>query len=720
MLVTYPVTSLIRLFSTLVILSLSRYGGVAQAQDEFKVFSYWQNLPDYSNNLYQIFVKDAEAKLNARSKTIAALQSQSDWITRQLFVRSTLDSIMGSFPDKTPLHPKITGRIDHEKYLIEKLHFQSRPNFYVTAALFLPKNILYPAPAILFCSGHAAEGFRSPTYQHMILNYVQKGFIVLAFDPIGQGERYQYFDQQGQPYLGPTKEHSKAGNQVFITGLSPANYFVWDGIRALDYLMQRPEVDPERIGVTGRSGGGTQTAYLMAYDERIAAAAPECYLTTFDRLLKSRGPQDAEQNLMYFLDALDLPDLVQVRAPKPTLVITTTEDIFPISGARDLFDESQHIYEAFNQSSHLAMVEDHAGHQSTSANREAAYAFFRKHLNHPGDTSDEPVDTLPPQSLWITEQGQVVKDLGSETIFSLNKAMSNQIMMQRDRQAKEASYYEQLPKVVAKLLQYRPPKEDLEIVYSGTFIKEGIQVEKYLLGSKESYFIPLIKLAKKTSEHRAVLVLDEEGKSRPLKKDGLAWLLARRGFSVFLPDLSGLGEMGGGYHGGDARLSDVPINVWYGGILVNQSPVAVRIKELKWIKDFMRANSANSTTEMDIIARGYIGADVLHAAALGVQFKRTILVNSLVSYQSILDTSDYLPKWIMSAVAGSHEYYDLSHLSSFCSDLLLINPMTASGDVAKDGSVNTYSSIAPMVEVQMHPRGKEGELFASILAKLGL
>ena len=109
----------------------------------------------------------------------------------------------------------------------------------------------------------------------MILNLVKKGFAVFAFDPYGQGERLQYFDEkEGKSRFSPTREHSYPGAQLFINGASTAKYMIWDGIRAVDYLLTRKEVDPERIGITGRSGGGTQSSHIAAFDDRIKAAAP--------------------------------------------------------------------------------------------------------------------------------------------------------------------------------------------------------------------------------------------------------------------------------------------------------------------------------------------------------------------------------------------------------------------------------------------------------------
>ena len=195
--------------------------------------------------------------------------------------------------------------------------FESRPGFYVTSSLFLQKKAKGKSPVVIYCSGHSAEGYRSSTYLHIIVNLVKKGFMVFAFDPIGQGERLEYFDPaSGKSVIGgATKEHSYPGSQAFITGGSHAGYMIWDGIRAVDYLLSRKDVDPARIGITGRSGGGTQSAYISAIDERIYAAAPECYITNLTRIFKTIGPQDAEQNLFNGISSgIDHPDYLAVRA----------------------------------------------------------------------------------------------------------------------------------------------------------------------------------------------------------------------------------------------------------------------------------------------------------------------------------------------------------------------------------------------------------------------
>ena len=335
-----------------------------RAQEDLLVNNYWVYNGDMTNALYDHICGYAFSQLKERWTHVEGLKTRNDWTIRQTEVKKIMAEIVGEFPAKTPLNPVITGTIKKDGFTVEKLYFESRPGFYVTAALFLPAAKKGKQPAIIYCCGHSDDGFRSGAYQRLILNLVKKGFIVLAFDPVGQGERIQYLDSNGvKSIFGPTKEHSYPGTQSFVSGRTPANYFIWDGIRVVDYLLTRKEVDPARIGITGRSGGGTQTAYIAAMDDRILASAPECYITTFDKLLRSRGPQDAEQNLMYALKkGFDLSDLIEVRAPKPTLMVTTTRDIFSIQGARDVFKEAQNAYIAFGEPGNLSMVEDDDGH----------------------------------------------------------------------------------------------------------------------------------------------------------------------------------------------------------------------------------------------------------------------------------------------------------------------------------------------------------------------
>ena len=170
------------------------------------------------------------------------------------------------------------------------------PNFYVTGCLFIPDGIEEKAPAILNVFGHNQEAFRAELYQLVYLNLVRKGFIVLAIDPLGQGEAVQYYDPDlGFSSVGYTVlEHCYFGNICFLTGVSPGRYFAWDGIRGIDYLLTRDDVDPDRIGVTGFSGGGAVTSYISALDDRVKVSVPCSWPVASRRQTETKGTQDAE------------------------------------------------------------------------------------------------------------------------------------------------------------------------------------------------------------------------------------------------------------------------------------------------------------------------------------------------------------------------------------------------------------------------------------------
>jgi hypothetical protein len=256
------------------------------AQDELDVLKdNWLEFTDAPNALYHHLTGQAYELLELRSGKISGISTLNNWQERQKEIREILWDIVGPFPAKTPLNPQVTRIVDKKSYRVEHIIFESQPGFYVTSSLFIPAGLKgkTKAPAVIYCSGHSVEGYRSQVYQYVILNLVSKGFIVFAFDPVGQGERLEYYNSEtGNSIIGgPTKEHSYPGAQAFITGSSQAMYMIWDGIRAVDYLLTREEVDPSRIGITGRSGGGTQSAYIAAFDDRIYAAAPENYITNY-------------------------------------------------------------------------------------------------------------------------------------------------------------------------------------------------------------------------------------------------------------------------------------------------------------------------------------------------------------------------------------------------------------------------------------------------------
>jgi len=663
-----------------------------QSQDDVNLFDFWKYYSDAENAMYKTSCALAFKQLQERKATMAALNTESDYLARQAFVKEKLRELIGPFPEKSPLNAHVTGVIKKEDYTVEKVIYESVPGYYVTAALFLPKKRKGKAPAVIYASGHTANGFRSETYQHICINLVKKGFVVLAFDPVGQGERLQYYNEkEGKSRFGPTTEHSYPGAQCYISGYSPTKYFIWDGIRSVDYLLSRKEVDPERIGMTGRSGGGTQTAFTAAVDERILAAAPECFITSMEYVLKSIGPQDAEQNLYHMLsEGIDHGDLLEVRAPRPGLMITTTRDFFSIQGARETFGEVKQFYDILGAGDQIGMVEDDSVHASTKRNREAMYAFFQKYLNNPGSSTDLDVEVLDEKELWATETGQLATSLKGETIYSLNKlVIQNQIAKLKVLRGSE-DFNEHITRVEKEAKQisgFRDPDDFGKSVFSGRYVKKEYLLEKYLVPGSGDYMLPaalFIPVEKQNGE--VVLILDDRGMEQAVSKDSLlVHSMVKQGYSVLLFDVPGIGSLGPGYLRGDAYIDNTSYNQWFAGIHTNKSIVGMRAEDIIRMIHFIETEYKDMET-ITAISKGPVGSEILHAAVFDDAIKNVCLIEPFLSFADIALSRDYLPAYIPSTVAGAIDKYDLPDLMAVLSSrkVLIVNPLTANGVPAED------------------------------------
>ncbi|MEG3659002.1 acetylxylan esterase [Arenibacter palladensis] len=646
------------------------------SQTNYSILDFWKYYSDAENQLYKQQAEISFQSLIERKESISKLQTKNDWEGHQQVIKERLHASIGDLPVKTPLNPVITKRIKKEGYSVEKLYFESMPGVRVTAAFFIPHGKKKNLPTIIYCSGHSDLAFRSDIYQHVILNLVKKGFAVFAFDPYGQGERLQYFDEKkGKSRFGPTQEHSFPGAQLFINGASTAKYMIWDGIRAVDYLLKRKEVDPNRIGITGRSGGGTQSSHIAAFDERIKASAPECYITTLEYQLKSGGPQDAEQNFPKGIQlGLDHADLLEVRAPKPTLMITTTRDIFSIQGARDTYEEAQLAYKAFDKSENLRMVEDNAGHQSTLRNREAMYAFFQKHLDNPGDSKDEEVSIFPVEELYVTETGQFSTSVGSKFLFDVNSDLTkkNMEVLKGSRQNIDQHLIDLKQKVQA-ISGYTENNKKAKLIFSGQTEFETYFLNKYLIIEEGDKIIPLVTFVPKQTSKRSVLYLDDLANKMSDEAYAIPIELAKKGITVIVPDLPGYGELGPGYLKGDAYFENTSYNQWFTGILNGKSTISLHMEAIETLLEVCKTNLKLDDKEFMGISKGGFNSSLLHAAVSGVEFSRMLFLDPMPSFQYVVSNKDYNPAYIPFTVAGALPHYDLPDLSvAFAPNKLMI------------------------------------------------
>ncbi|HEV8504911.1 MAG TPA: acetylxylan esterase [Chitinophagaceae bacterium] len=703
---TCCLTKLFELFLCILFLN-----NVVYSQKEFNVLQGWIQFSDARNSMYHYLADQAYSLLENRSDEMAKLLSLPAWQQRQQWLHKTFLNIVGAFPEKTPLNANIERTLSKDNYKVEHIIFESQPGFYVTSSLFIPNNLKNgKAPAIIYCSGHSDDAYRNPEYQRAILNLVEKGFIVFAFDPIGQGERLQYYDSATKTsYIKERdQEHSYAGAQLFITGSSLARYMIWDGMRAIDYLITRKEVDTSRIGITGRSGGGTQSAYIAAFDNRIKVLVTESYITNFKRLIQSSGPQCAEQDMFHAIKSgMDMADLVEVRAPLPTMIISTTRDAtFSIQGAIETADEVLRIYQAYNKQNDFRLVIDDAPHASTKKDREAMYAFFQKYLMDTGDSTDKEVKLLSAEELQVTKTGQVTTSLGSETVFSLNQKVLDNLNDQLQPVRKNfPRYLSNVIESAKKLSGYQEPLKINQPVFTGRLSKENYAIEKYFVKSEGDYVIPYLLIKPNHPTHRGLIYLNPSGKStEALPGQEIEWFVSI-GFTVLAPDLLGYGEIGPGDFRGDSYIHGVSYNVWFLSMLINRSIVGIQAGDIVKLTSLLR----KETNEVYAIAIKELSPALLHAAAFDTMIKHIALIESYSSYRSLVLNHYYNSNYVHSAVPAALTAYDLPDLAASLAPrkLMIAGPRDGAGTRKDSTIINEDLSI---IKAAYHYKKADGNL----------
>ena len=371
----------------------------------------------------------------AEERNLVALNSPKSRQDAEAYIRSLREKIracFGPLPEKTPLNPRVTRTVQRDAYNIENVIFESRPGFLVTANLYLPNGRAARLPGVVGTCGHTNNGKAADVYQSFAQGLARLGYVVLLYDPMGQGERLQYVDEKWQPRRGTgTSEHNYAGSQQFLVDEFFGTWRAWDGIRALDYLLSRPEVDPRHIGVTGNSGGGTMTTWLCGLEQRWTMAAPSCFVTTFRRNMENELPADTEQCPPRALAlSLDHADFLAALAPKPIIVLGQERDFFDARGNEEAYLRLKRLYSLLGAGDNVAWYLGPSEHGYTKDNREAMYRFFNR-ITGVSNATQEPALTIEKEeTLWCTPHGQVA-ELSSRPVYSFTREKSQALAKKR-------------------------------------------------------------------------------------------------------------------------------------------------------------------------------------------------------------------------------------------------------------------------------------------------
>lgn len=555
-----------------------------------------------------------------------ALQTAEAVRQRQALAREALLAGIGGLPPSdTPLNARVTGSVEADGFRIENVIFESRPHDYVTANLYLPKAISGRTGAVLFLCGHHAAAKQQPEYQSVCQTLARAGLVVLAQDPVGQGERLSYFDPATGQATVPacTRDHDTAGAQCRFVGDGLARYFLHDAMRGIDYLASRPEVDPACIGVTGNSGGGTQTSLVMLADPRVAAAAPGTFIMTRDAYQRTGQPQDAEQIWPGFTRAgCDHEDILLALAPKPVCVLAVSYDFFPIEGTRRTVERARRIWHLFGSEANLELVEDRATHAYTPPLARAAARFFARHLlgREVDLTGFEPAP-LPAEKLQCTRTGQVRGDFSdAEFVFDANVARLAEAEQARRARPESERKMRARDWLRAEVFRDRisiPP--NLRVIESRRRVGEcDVDIGFWWSQPDLANLGMLIRSSGAASVERVVLALWNDGTAAISRHADWIGQRCRAGEAVLVLDVSGLGALkpdpinGGELHGFYGTWHKFADDLdWIGDSLV-----ALRTYEVLRALDVLAEWPGVSTKQLRLHACGAMGLHARLAAAL--------------------------------------------------------------------------------------------------------
>ncbi len=344
---------------------------------------------------------DAEVQ-RIESACLTDVHTLADWEAQRGTRREELLDALGLWPlpERTPLQAVVTGTLEGDGFTVEKLHFQSQPGLYVTANLYLPRDRTRAAPAVLYVCGHSevktnGVSYGNKThYQHHGASWARNGYVCLVLDTLQLGEIQG--DHHGTYRLAQWWWNSR--------GYTPAGVEAWNGIRALDYLETRPEVDRTRIGMTGRSGGGSYTWTTAAIDERIRVAAPVAGITDL-RNQVCDGSVEGHCDCMFFVNThrWDFALNAALMAPRPLLIVNTDADsLFPLDGVQRLFAQTRRIYSLYDAYDQLGLVIGPGPHADTQNLQVPVLRWFNQHLKGTDPfVSEAPPKLLAPEQLRV-------------------------------------------------------------------------------------------------------------------------------------------------------------------------------------------------------------------------------------------------------------------------------------------------------------------------------
>jgi len=602
------------------------------------------------------------------------IKNSKDLERHRQAVKESFMRAIGGLPHMGEVRVTVTKVHKTEGLICENIILETLPGFYATANVYKPENAEGVLPAVLMVCGHSPFGRLYEVYQKVQRCIAKAGFVVMGLDPVGQGERITYMEK-GQEELAvkaATHEHDYVGVQCLMVGTTITRYFVHDGICAINYLASREDVDENRIGLTGSSGGGTQTSMLMmTVPEKIAAVAIGTFITDREAILYSRQPQDLEQIWPGMAsDGFDHADILACFAPKPTMLLTVDSDFFPLEGTHRTISKVKPLWEMFGKGDALEIVTDKAKHAYTWNLANAAADFFSRALKGKSQAPLKDISVSEHKDLYATDTGNVVISLKSRIIHDFVKDELDAI----DQYNKTISYEERRENakrfINDQVRNYKPYPLYIKRSYNQTTVF-NLNVELFTWFQQEGLinFGGLFKLPTLKPQKIVIAIWDGGFLKLHCYLDKVMDY-CEQGYGVFVLELIGAGLLNNNYYNEykpDYFYTD--FTNFANNLLVNgDNIVAMRTRGICRALDVIE-EIIGKDVEIGIFTNGKFNLYALMAKLIDERISFVKEYDPLESIRSIAEKKYYNNNNIMSIVMpGMLRYFDIDDLRRFSSN----------------------------------------------------
>lgn len=629
------------------------------AQDTYKALKFKTATSLFNYEMLDVHRQGYERKESLRKAT-ASKEAMESYIRT---ARERFKAIAGTTPARGETEGRTVGTVHGEGFKIEKIVFKSAPGRYVTAHLYLPENAKGRIPACIEMCGHGLDGkgSGSGSAEQIAVN----GIAVMVVDPLSQGERQQTIDRDGKNMTrGVTTEHTLLAPAYLLLGSSLATQEYYDNSRAIDYLMTRKDIDPERIGCYGFSGGGTQAAYLAGLDSRVKATCVGLFFSSRERTLETQGPSDGCQWMAYEgRERIEIADMAMMNAPRPFLILDGRFDFVDHWGALQGYDELRACYTALGEPGNVEQFYYDDGHAIPEESQERMVRFFRKALT--GDTTGE----VKPYRYWRGERQEMLCTKAGQVNMEYRDALSTMAeceagmdrlepMRARFCQQDEAT----VQRKIRELLGINGKEKAWKATQTGHATLRDAEEYRFQIDCEGEYPVPVIVRVPTVSSpgSKIRIHLSDKGKGAVLMEKDRRDAVSDGTIELYA-DLRGYGETADIFEYNLSKYWNTQYRTAVTALHTGRPMMGQRVTDLMTVLDFCSSDERLKGRTVEIEADGDNAVIVMHTAVLDKRIAATRLTKTLKTWRTYIQNPmqhDMMQNVIPSVLM----YYDIPDL----------------------------------------------------------